>query len=322
MKVLLFVLALILAIQETSGQTNVNAFSDSARAYLEKAISIMEGSAYYRGRVNWAMTRDSCMSLSRGAQTPADTYDAIRYAIRCLEDHHSGFRTPEQMKRYSTRTVQENPRPEVALVAKGIGYILMPGFGSLDGTQMLMYVSDLDARLDSVARTGVRGWVLDLRKNTGGNMWPMLASLLWFLPADTLGCFINRDGARYIWPRWGLAGTPPPVDGALASTFADAPMAVLQGDTTASSGEAVLIAVKSRANTCTIGRPTSGRSSANGFFWLSDGATIVLTTQLFGDRIGNVYGGPIQPDVPNTSTSESQDPELAAALSWLRERIR
>jgi C-terminal processing protease CtpA/Prc len=304
--------------QALHGQSGNGSISDSAKVYLNKAISIIENRAYYRDRVVWSEIKDSCNALARNASTPRETYDAIRYALRSLNDHHSSLVGPVSMKRLANLTVEQNPKPIVRLSTEGIGCIFMPGFSGLNDAQLLLYVSRLCAQLDSVARTGVRGWVLDLRKNTGGNMWPMLASLRWFLPSDSLGAFVGLKGGKVWWDRgFGLSLRPPPMDSTLASTFTQLPMAVLQGDTTASSGEAVLVAAKGRPHTRTFGRPTSGLSSSNSMFWLSDSAVIFLTTQVFADRFGTIYGRPIVPDVQIAPEEKSEDPALAQAISWI-----
>lgn len=44
------------------------------------------------------------------------------------------------------------------------------------------------------------GWVVDLRGNSGGSMWPMLAVALPLLGGDgVIGAFVTRDGARTPW---------------------------------------------------------------------------------------------------------------------------
>jgi carboxyl-terminal processing protease len=312
-------IAALLVTQSVWGQVGSSGISDSARTYLEGALSILRHSAYYRDRVDWIQTRDSCFTIAGGAQSSSETYDAIRHAIRCLKDNHSSFRIPQQMRRYATLKVKDNPRPEVRTCAEAIGYIKMPGFGSLEDTVLFQYVTEMQARIDSVARLGVVGWVLDLRSNTGGNMWPMLASLLWFLPADTLGMFVGHDGNNWLWTRrCGFRDTLAACNHALTAAFLETRMAVLQGGHTASSGEAILIAAKSRPKTRTFGRSSSGQSTSNGIFWLSDSAAIVLTTAVFADRFGNVYGQAIPPDVTIQPDTASTDVELSAALQWVR----
>ena len=62
--------------------------------------------------------------------------------------------------------------------------------------------------LTTLAEGRPRGWVVDLRDNTGGNMWPMLAAIAALLPDGVLGYFVLRDGrAGLVAGRWqGPAG--------------------------------------------------------------------------------------------------------------------
>jgi carboxyl-terminal processing protease len=43
------------------------------------------------------------------------------------------------------------------------------------------------------------GWIIDLRPNTGGNMWPMLTTLAPLLTGPTLGYFVGAPGRRTPW---------------------------------------------------------------------------------------------------------------------------
>ena len=300
-------------------QSSNDLISDSARAYLDGALSMIESNAYYADRVAWIDVTDSCYAHAMNANSPKDTYEAIRFALRNLNDHHSKFITPEQMQRVAHGTVEQSPKVIVQRTPEGIGYICMPGFSSLDQFQIALYATSLSIRLDSIARTGIRGWILDLRRNSGGNMWPMLAGLCWFLRSDSLGAFVYRNGGKVWWGR--PAGWPPP-DSSIADVFSKLPLGVLQSDTTASSGEAILLAVRGRPNTRTFGRASSGRTSGNVVLPLPDGAAIVLTTSLYADRFGRCYGQPIYPDVAIQLEGNIEDGAYAQAVNWVLEAGR
>ena len=49
-----------------------------------------------------------------------------------------------------------------------------------------------------LAMTQPRGWIVDLRQNTGGNMWPMIAAVAGLLDRGILGHFLP-DGQRQAW---------------------------------------------------------------------------------------------------------------------------
>ncbi len=100
-----------------------------------------------------------------------------------------------------------------------------------------------------------------------------------------------------------------------------APIAVLTGPMTGSSGEAMVVAFRGRTNTRSFGQPTSGASSGNLGFQLSDGAAIALTISLFADRDGRVYGGRIEPDtLVEGDPTGVLDPVKEAATAWLKRR--
>ncbi len=98
-------------------------------------------------------------------------------------------------------------------------------------------------------------------------------------------------------------------------------MAVLVDGRTASSGEAVLISFLGARDVRTFGEPTAGYATANEGFTLPDGATLAITTALMADRTGRSYGNtPIAPDTPVSSSGDTGDRVLDAAIAWLTEQ--
>lgn len=95
------------------------------------------------------------------------------------------------------------------------------------------------------------------------------------------------------------------------------PVAVLTNRSTASSGEAIVVAFRGRPNTRSFGEGTRGVSTSNRSFALNDGAMLLLTVAIFADRTGQKYGDVIVPDeVVDTPSSES-DRVLDTAVKWL-----
>lgn len=99
------------------------------------------------------------------------------------------------------------------------------------------------------------------------------------------------------------------------------PVAVLIGERTASSGEAVLVAFQARDQTKTFGHPTGGYTTAIRRFPLRDGARLYLAVATFADRSGHVYRGRIYPDLrPDTVPPETptyKDPIVDTARRWI-----
>jgi C-terminal processing protease CtpA/Prc len=94
-----------------------------------------------------------------------------------------------------------------------------------------------------------------------------------------------------------------------------APIAVLTGPSTISSGELIVVSFRGQAQTRSFGQPTAGCSTCNQGYELSDGAEIMLTVAVYVDRTGQRYGAAILPDMFVTGEREAL---CAAASAWLQ----
>ncbi|MDL2345515.1 S41 family peptidase [Deinococcus sp. MIMF12] len=366
--------------------------------YLEEALDLIEQEAFNASGVDWTRVRAECRDLAASAQTPADTYPALRHALSALNDHHSHLRLPDagtthrgllgvyytrgtvafvfpgspaaladvrpgdrvrrvqgksvggavndglppdsvvtlEVERAGERRVLTLTRAEVPVVppepqghlaAPGVGVVTLPDCdlsGLLaDGTP---YEEWVRALLRDLAAQGAACWVVDLRRNLGGNMWPMLAGIGPLAGEGELGAFVGAE-ERWAW-RYergaALLGEKVMrrVGGPAPDTLPDhAPVAVLTSPLTASSGEIVTLSFVGRSGTRLFGEATRGLTTSNSLYELPDGAALLLTTARDADRTGRVYSGPIQPDVVILTEWDEfqtpQDPVLNAALAWL-----
>jgi len=284
----------------------------AAKDVLDAALTITKKNSLNRDTVAWNVVEPKVRALAAGAEKSADVYPAIRYLLAKLEDHHSFLLPPAQTNQFRTGGAQ-NPIPEVRALPERVGYVGMPGYSGGEPVAMRTYATRMHDALGGTTASASCGWIVDLRQNTGGNMWPMLAGLKPFLGSVGLGTFVGPDGSS---PPW-IAGQavnvePPQALAVLESSWT----AVLTGPRTASSGEAVTIAFRGRPRTRSFGQPTAGLSTANGNFPLPDGAMIFLTTAVDADRTGRRYGDKIVPDEP-VDAAGTGDATMAAALKWL-----
>ena len=149
------------------------------------------------------------------------------------------------------------------------------------------------------------GWLVDLRGNGGGNMWPMLAGIGPVLGEGDLGSFQVPRGGSTIWfLKEGkisvLGGNGETVMSRIPGppvSRADLPwVAVLFDRGTSSSGEAVAISLAGRQRARSFGEHTAGFSTANRRIPLLDGAVLVLCYSVDADRTGRRYPGGLDPD--------------------------
>lgn len=206
-----------------------------------------------------------------------------------------------------------------------VGYLELPAIVG-DDAAVRAYAATAQRLIRELDQGGARRWVVDLRRNGGGNMWPMLAGVGPLLGEGELGAFAYsgrkdpwsyRAGRALLLERV-LAQVDEPYELARPSP----PVAVLASRLTGSSGELTLLAFRGRPHTRTFGEPTAGIPTCNDNEELPDGAVLYLTVALGADRTGRTYDGPVAPDEPVaadwTLLGSDADPVLRAAVAWLR----
>lgn len=289
-----------------------------AARYIGFALDVMEARSIRRHEIDWPTFRAQTFAEAGNARTFEETYDAIRGAVARLGDNHSAFLTPSAAMAEPPPSVD----PTARLIEAGIGYLEVPPFAGLDTGGRL--ASLYHSLIEGVDTLGACRWVIDLRGNTGGNQWPMLAGVGPILGEGTVGFFVDPDSLVNTWTyEDGLAALDGVTQASTTAAYelgAQESVALLTDSLTASSGEAVAVAFRERAGVRSFGGATYGVSTANDGFWMDDGALLIVTVTAMADRSGAVYGGALLPDsaVGGTRTGDrTTDAALHAALVWL-----
>lgn len=347
-------------------------------AYLDHALNLMQRDSFRTSTVDWLAIRREAHERAAGARFTIDTYPSIRFALDRLGDNHSHLQLSNALKRKeaarfisqsaaingNTRSEPQSDQPPspflhrnvpegrlIQLSGKKIALVVVPMCFFPPTTDYVSgyvkYTRKLSQVVGSLAKVRHAGWIVDLRGNQGGNMWPMIAGLGPLLEDDYLGEFFNvRDHAVWFY-RSGVAGdrvgetvhayvtiAPNINDGVGGSAFGplvrvngvpfelrgQPPVAVLIDRGTASSGEATAIAFRGRPLTRFFGEHTYRASTTIEEHMLIDGAILGVATGVDADRTGEQYVDGIEPDetVQSAKKTEGDDPVLTAALRWLQ----
>lgn len=303
------------------------ATSPEAESYLNSVLDVMQSRSVAAQTANWDVIRENARLAAEGSQTTADTYPAIRYVLRLLDDKHSTLLSPEfaQQRNSESSTSQPLPRwesPSGSVSDDGIASISVPSFSGSDSERLTAYADELQARIAEIDSEHVCGWIVDLRENTGGNVFAMLAGIGPVLGEGDAGGGMDVDGNEIMYTyrsgqsgRALISGTPYELE------TASPPVAVLIGPDTASSGEAVALAFVGRPDTQMFGGHTAGYTTGNVPISLSDGAVLNLAVTTMMDRNRQLYRGPIAPDILVTEADDSEtgiDAVKMEATKWLR----
>ena len=181
------------------------------------------------------------------------------------------------------------------------------------------FANALQGAISAADRDGLAGWIVDVRGNGGGNMWPMLAGVGPVLGAGRVGYFVDALGASNAWEyREDGAWLGASLFQAVATPYRlrrESPrVAVLVDGGTAGSGEAIAIAFQRRPETRSFGTATCGLTLVTQQVTMSDGALVFVATGAMADRTRFSYGSPIAPDEPVTDPREAEQ----RAVAWLQ----
>ena len=291
--------------------------SPAVRKYVAEVVGIMHAHFVHRAAVNWVVFKQHLLAEVRDAQTIEQVYPAVALAVVALGDKHSLFVPARPVKGLERPPAKLPPPSPDEPVPADIGYIRIPWV--VGGPEKLdAYIARVHAQIKARDKPELKGWLVDLRGNAGGNMWPMLVGVGPVVGEGTLGYSVDANNTKTAW-RYeqgkALADGDIEAETAMYCTLkvANPVVAVLTDTLTASSGEAIAVSFKARKHTRSFGAGTCGVSTARERFYLSDGSEILLSTAVFADRRLVRYGHSIAPDEPLKSSEA-----VPRAIRWIR----
>lgn len=297
------------------------------RTYLLGALDQIERTALFSDAVDWVAVRQDAESALTQARTYADTHAFLAAALTQAGGRHSHLIRAGVRREVSAEAAEAlgPPLPTGRVLnAAGqlpVGYLKLPRLsgGRREARDYVNAGAELLRSLASAEPTP-HGWIVDLRYNVGGNMWPMIAVAAPLLPDGPLGRFVLADGNVVDWSmdrgRARLGGKVLARSRGALPRLAGAPVAVLTSRITASAGEAVVVAFRGQPGVRIFGAPTAGFTTGNCVRVLRDGSRLVITMSHYADRDGERFDGPIPVD--QLIIDNSRDARVLAALAWIR----
>jgi hypothetical protein len=359
------ILLAALAATCSSAQESPEGISPAARTYLEQALDLMQQHALNKSSIDWPHLRTETLARASHAKGTADTYPAIAFALTQLKEQHSFLQLPDSLPaaQREAATAEINkvrgpsksdsdqspfaPQKEIQghidrRNGKVFAHLVVPmclgkySEWEKNAGDFQEFAEKLHALVTDLHAQKPHGWLIDLRGNGGGNMWPMLAGIGAVLGEGDLGTFVSADGERVPWYyKAGKAGTRDSKGEVEIAAHVENPpfalpelpwVAVLLDRSTASLGEAVAISFTGRPRARSFGEHTAGFSTSNERYRLSDGAALFLCVGIEADRTGYRYPDGIDPDVklpsPDSRPTEEKDAVLQAAEDWIASQTK
>jgi C-terminal processing protease CtpA/Prc len=212
-------------------------------------------------------------------------------------------------------------------------YVRVPSINAYSQEDINRYGQALSDSICKQASKKIAGFIIDLRLNTGGNMYPMLGGLHALLGEQVIGYETDNVGKpvrkwEIFWSNLFLEGYQvTQIIDQCGKDFSTMPVVVLIGPMTASSGSMTAIAFKQRPNTLFVGESTAdGYTTSNGYFQFAPNLTMNFATNFVADRNMNVYRTFVSPDKiiegGDSFDNLMEDAKIITAMKWLKEKSR
>ena len=286
---------------------------------LQEVISIVRKHSIYKDQIDWDKIEGEFLDKSNLCQSYEEIYLVISQLLHEIGDKHGFILLPDQINQRNAHisdTIRGN------LIEDGIGYINIPSCPSLDVSLNQDYAQRLQNTIKKIDNSNINGWVIDLRNNNGGNLWPMLLGLGPIIGSKVLGYFIDSeneyisfsyengtvkygDSVQLLMPNknYYIAKCNKPI------------IAILIGRSTASSGEILAIALRNSYSKV-FGEYSAGFTNSTKMFELNDGALLFITSSRIASLDKKICSEIIKPDV--IVPSENDEVILKEAIGWIK----
>jgi C-terminal processing protease CtpA/Prc len=276
----------------------------------------METYSVNKATIDWPNFRGQVLAAAAEAETLPELSAAITLALRLLGDHESYYQRGRTI--YGPPPVGgcSAPTPTPHAIPDTIGYVRVSACDCAGGAAT-QFAQSIQQTIKAADHIGLAGWIVDLRGNLGGNMWPMIAGIGPVLGEGIVGWIIYNDREYEREYRSGaatsfgetLASVPDPYT--LLEPF---PMvAVLTDRGVNSAGEAIAVFFRGRPGSRSFGTETCGHHHLQQTFPVGNGAELFLVSGQHADRTRRRYGGPVRPDEIVSDPADA----LERAIAWL-----
>ncbi|MBO3697597.1 S41 family peptidase [Roseivirga sp. E12] len=270
--------------------------------YLKSTINLMQINSINRKTIDWDNLRTRVLNVMGTDSLISEANAPLKEALRLLNDNHSLIVRPDGTHLFARTVGCSGTNANTHNLPDNIGYVKVRTFsGSSDTQEGQFYIQEIRNQIRAQDKENLIGWVVDIRGNLGGSMYPMIAGIGPILGEGTAGHFIDPDGSA---TTWGYTDHKSTLDGRPVAEASDRyellnstpRVAVLIDGAVASSGEAVAISFIGREDTKLFGSASCGASTANKSFTLKDDSSLHLTVSYMADRNTNKFGEEIIPD--------------------------
>lgn len=320
-----------------------HAVSDSSRTVIDSVYTLIKTRSLHRDQADWVRVDQQFHTSVDSATSFASALEAFRHVFKALDDVHSAiyyggrgigyFRSsssPRDISALIDLSRKRAGKPIGQLLDGNVGYVFVPSYGTHGQESIDKAAQQLRDVVCDLAASATGGWIIDLRLNEGGNVYPMLSGLGDLLGDGLVARSVSATGVPNM--SWSIQ------DGVLflneyrtTTVNRRCPearkaerIAVLIGPATLSSGQLTAVAFSGWKRARLFGEPTAdGYATSNQWYQITPTLGLNLSESYFADREGTIHKGIVLPNESISGVWEfetlEKDAFIQQALVWIQE---
>ncbi|WP_350287215.1 S41 family peptidase [uncultured Croceitalea sp.] len=312
----------------TIGQEQRLTVKDSITALYTKLFEELQENYLHTKAVDWPAIKSCTMkevlksgTLEESLKHSTKLFDTIKGNHLILFSEKNWYNstlgkplTAELFNKSVLDAYEKNKPFETKVIHKNYGYVFIPGMLLKDATRQQRDEAAqkiYDAIVEIDKSHNIKGWIVDLRLNVGGNSNVMLTGLYHLLGNGTTHLVLNID--KHVKTLTGLH------EGVMYKNHKEnhavtittkpkpqIPVALLSGVLTNSAGEFVILGFRGRKNTIVIGEESLGNTTANDLYEMPFGIKAAITESYGTDRSAK-FTKTIVPDIEVIKQTNFED---------------
>mgnify|MGYP000868258622 CR=1 FL=1 len=292
--------------------------TNEMRKVCHEMLKLIKEKSIVSDSFNWVLFPKKIDSIIL-SNNHKDSFRMIRNFIiqelRQKGDNHSSYFSKNRLLSWQ-KEKDSFLYPNCKILDSSFGFIDMPSLASFNGIEIKNYAETIRIQIKKIdEKYLVKGWIIDLRKNRGGNFWNMLSGINPLIEDGVVGFSISHNKTIEKW----VASAKNPMHSnseiiEYKCKTKNPKIVVLIDSLSSSAAEAVCISLYEVPNVIFMGNNTGGYTSNNQIFLLPNGERFNLAVGFFADRNRNVYKGKLKPNL-----YFHNEEILKAAKKWILE---
>ena len=302
--------------------TSFNLFSqsltvkDSIQTFYDSLFYHLEKDYLFRENIDWKNVKPTIYSEAIQQKTFEESLKSCTTLFNEIKDDHCAIFSEKSYysntnqkqftaKDFSVSFVEKyNAQPtfETQILDNQYAYVLIPGMLLLNPDSAKIKAQEMyDQMVALKASSEIKGWIIDLRFNIGGNAYAMIDALYHLLGNEIVYTELNLEHKAVKVNRLEngqfLSGEKEELSINVSEVVdSDIPVALITGKLTGSAGEDVVLAFRKRNHVLTIGEESYGFLTGNDEVHLPFGVKMAMTTSYLADK-SEVYTRTIVPGI-------------------------